>query len=129
MSKPAAWIVPLCPNFYFLPSLCYDKVFGEWDDETWDCPAYWASVGLPVIPCYETDNEEEAECWISMDKHGKWCKRDGVHLKRFNTHGHWVEALNASRSVGKLTLLLRLDLYSPINRGPIVGLPPTFKRR
>lgn len=129
MSKPFAWIVPLCPNFYFLPSMCYNKVFREWDDGTWDCPAYWASIGLPIIPCYETDNEDEAECWVSMDKYDKWCKRDGVHFKSFNAYGMWAEALNASRNVQKSTHMLKLNFHSPISRGPITGPPPIFKRR
>ena len=130
MTEPFAWIVPYCPDFYFLPSLCYHKVFGEWDDGTWDCPAYWASMGLPIIPCYETDNESEAECWISMDKHGRWCKKDGVILRSFGwPYGTWVEALNASRSVGKSVHMLKFEFDSPVNRGPIVGPPPTFQLR
>ncbi len=124
-NKPFAWLVPHCPDFYFMPSIFYHKVFAEWDDETWDCPAYWASRGIPVIPCYKTEDVNEAECWICKDKYGKWSKKSQVHLKSFNRYGHWIEALDASKSFYD-TYMLKLDFHSPINRGRITGDPPTF---
>jgi hypothetical protein len=127
MSKPFAWIVPFCPDFYFMPVLRYHKIFREWDTESWDCPAYWSSKGFPVVPCYTTEDENAAECWISQDKYQRWS--DQPNLKSFCTLPMWTENLNASRSVRKFIQLLTCDLSSPINRGPITGPPPIFKRR
>lgn len=126
--SPFAWFVPYCPNFYFLPSLHYHKAFKVWDDGDWDCPAYWVSVGLPVIPCYETFCEAEAMFWISQDKYDRWDKKGGVHIKTVKYEGLWLEALNASRSVRKSTHMLKFDLHSPIDRGPVLGPPPAFRR-
>lgn len=125
--SPIAWLVPFSPDFYFLPALHYHKVYGEWDDGSWDCPAWLASQGFPVIPCYKTDDEADAECWISIDKWGRWCKKDGVYLKRFNSHGLWLEALRASQNVQQTTYMLKFDYFSPVDLGPTQGAKPTFK--
>jgi len=129
-AEPFAWVVPSCPDFYFLPSLLYNKIFKEWDNGGWDCPAYWASKKLPVIPCYSTDEEELAQCWISQDKYDRWDKNgSGVYMKYESSLSLWTEALNASRYVQKSVQLLTLDLSSPMGRGAITGPPPTWKSR
>ena len=127
--KVFAWLIPNSPDFYFLPALHYHKAYGEWDDGTWDCPAYLASVGFPIIPCYKTEDESEAECWITIDKYGKWYKKEGVHLKRFNRYSLWLEALRASQGVKETTYMLTFKYESPIGRGPIQGPAPTFKSK
>lgn len=125
MSEPFAWIVPICPDFYFMPTMMYHKIFKEWDNNGWDCPAYWAIRNYPIIPCYATEDEKSAECWISHNKYGQWGKQP--NLKTFCTLPMWTEDLNASRSVAYNTQLLICDLFSPIDRGPIVGNHPTWK--
>jgi hypothetical protein len=115
VKQPFAWLVPYCPDFYFMPSLRYHQLFKEWDDGTWNCPAYWTSIGLPVIPCFIADGDQDAQCWISLDRYGKW--QTEVHVKRPGEYSPlWLEALECSRRNSKQTETLRFDLSSPVER-------------
>lgn len=132
LPKADAWLIPYCPNFFFLPSLCYHQIFKEWDNGSWDCPAYFSSVGLPLIPCYEVEHEEDANCWTCRGRYGKW--DTGVSIR--HTPGcvgfdgardsFWLEALHCSQRVRDEVILLRAELSSPIDRGPISGPEPTW---
>lgn len=62
--EPIAWLIPKCPNFYFLPSLWYDQIFtrrGTVDEKM--SLAYWESVGFPSIPLTPCE-EEKATLWV-----------------------------------------------------------------
>jgi hypothetical protein len=107
-----AWLVPHCPNFYFMPSLFYHQLFKVWDDGSRNFPAYWMGRGVPPIACYKTEDEVEAQCWISKRK-GKWdteCYVKGSGL----TCSFWSEALNATRRQADETHLLRFPLVSSL---------------
>lgn len=121
-----AWIIPYCPDFYFLPTLHFHQIFKEWDNGSWNCPAYWLSIGIAPIPCFVTDSEQEADCWMSEDKYGRW--RGDCILKQEGSLSLWTEALNASRNVQQAVQMYRFDKSTPLSRGAIVGPSPTWKR-
>ena len=126
--SPDAWIVPHCPDFYFMPSLFYHKVFKDWDNGTWDCPAYWSDKGVPLIPCYETNDKEKAKCYIGQDKYGKWEK--ACLIKGHNcTISLWNEDLECAIRNRSVVILLTFDNSSPIDGSRITGPKPIFKTR
>jgi hypothetical protein len=96
-----------------MPSLFYHQLFKEWDDSSWNCPAYWNKRGIPLIACYETEDEVEAQCWISK-RQGKWDRE--CHIKPpGSTCSLWTEALNATRRQADETHLLRFLLVSHLS--------------
>jgi hypothetical protein len=123
-----AWLVPYCPDFYFMPSLFYHKVFKEWDNKTWDCPAYWSDRGIPLITCYQTTNREDAKCYISLDQYNKWSK--ACLVKGYNcTINLWNEDLDCAFCRNKEVIMLTFDDFSNINRQGTTGPKPEFKTK
>lgn len=62
------------------------------------------------MTCYETDDEVEAQCWISK-RRGKWDTE--CYIKDPGTYNSfWTEALNATRRQADETYLLRFPLVS-----------------
>ncbi len=129
MSKtPDAWIIPHCPDFYFMPSLFYHKVFKEWDNGTWDCPAYWNNRGIPLIPCYNTAFRVKAKTYLCQDNYGKWDK--SCLIKGYNcTTALWNEDLDCAIRRRKSVVLLTFEDFSPINGNRVTGPMPTFRTR
>lgn len=123
-----AWLIPHCPNFYFMPSLCYHQVFKEWDDDTWNCPAYWSSIGIPIIPCYLESDEKLSQLWISKNKHSKW--ESTAYLKQPGQEcSLWKEALDCSRRCSQVTETLKFELSLPLQHGPIIGELSSWRRK
>lgn len=83
-----AWIIKQCPDFYFMPSQRYDRVFFKWEDDgRKNSPEYWASKGyspLEIVPC----EERSAEIWII---------NGGIGYVAFDE-----ESALAARSLGKI---------------------------
>ena len=92
-----AWLVRNCPNFYFMPSLRYDRIFTTWgqiDDKM--SPAYWQTRGFKVEPLVACD-EEEATHFLVHRADGRY---DDFYE---NCHdGFTAEAVRCSRELGKV---------------------------
>lgn len=66
---PIAWLIKECPNFYFMPSLRYDRIFIAWDSGDHNCPAYWKTKGYEAIPLQQCE-DEAASHWIVNNEYG-----------------------------------------------------------
>jgi hypothetical protein len=68
------WLIKNCPNFYFMPSICYDRIFVQWEDQeiTNMSPNYWSEKGFPAIELIECD-EADATYWIVNSEYGAFC--------------------------------------------------------
>lgn len=79
--KPVAWLIKNCPNFYFMPSMFYDRVFlkYEYGDGRKMSPAYLETRGYKAIPLYECEFDD-AQYWISSTKNVIYIKRDAKSL-------------------------------------------------
>lgn len=49
---PLGWLVVDCPNFFFMPSLCYNQFFFTWDNGNWNCPKYWKCKNFNILDLY-----------------------------------------------------------------------------
>lgn len=108
-----AWLIRNCPNFYFMPSLRYDRIFTTWgqiDDKM--SPAYWQTRGFKVEPLIEC-SEDDATHWLvdgmmidSKFEQGRlveWNIQKGVRYGVFDK-----ESADAARKIGKEVMPLRL---------------------
>ena len=108
-----AWLVRNCPDFYFMPSLHYDRIFTAWgqiDDKM--SPAYWQTRGFKVESLVECD-EQEATHWLVDGKMvnskfvdgrlAEWTIEKGVIYGVFDK-----ESADAARQIGKSATPLKL---------------------
>ena len=82
MLKPLAYLVRNCPNFYFLPSLRYDRIFViPHEIENMNMLSSDKNTHIPLFLA----NEEDAEYWIVNDDYAVYSE----------------EAANSARNLGK----------------------------
>lgn len=92
-----AWLIRNCPNFYFMPSLRYDRVFAKWGTiEDKMSPAYWQTRGFKVEPLVACD-EEEATHFLVHHADGRY---DDFYENFRN--GFTAEAVRCSRELDKV---------------------------
>ena len=98
-----AWLVRNCPNFYFMPSLRYDRVFTSWgalDNKM--CPAYWRSRGFKVEPLVSCESQD-ATHFLVYHADGRY---DDFYE---NTRDGFVEeSIRCSRQLGKTVTPVRI---------------------
>ena len=104
MITAVAWIVPACPDFFFMPTFTYDQVFSYWDNNSWDCPKAWKDKGKLIVSCYATENEQEADIWVVNDGRRSKQRQDPMY-KHLYPISLWQEALVATREHNSITML------------------------
>lgn len=74
--ETVAWLIENCPNFHFLPSMYYDRIFTTWGTvQDKMSPAYWTSLGTAakeLIHC----SDEHALYWIVNGTYGVYSRED-----------------------------------------------------
>lgn len=89
---PKAWLIKNAPDFYFMPSLHYDRIFPKWGvvEGKHHSPAYLVTRGYDAIPLYQCE-ESEAEYWLVNSDYGVFDK----------------ESTDCARAVGKMVVPLK----------------------
>jgi len=79
-----AWLIKKCPNFYFLPSQHYDKIFTNRGSSTEKMSLeYWESIGFTSIPLFQCD-ESDATYWIVNGDYGVFDKESAEAARHLN---------------------------------------------
>lgn len=101
-NRITAWLVRNCPDFYFMPSQRYDRIFAKWgeiDDKR--SPAYWQTRGFKVEPMIACQVEEAMFFAVFYPSGGLDYWFEQTH------NGLTTEAVECAKLAGKTVIPLK----------------------